>query len=147
MGLKDKLANVDLSGLTSVFKREDNGENDGLRGGGSGGAHTGLGYTKEGGLSRGPWQRFDSGDGSSGDGGVGMLLYLTRGSQVGLNCWNVSQPTCVTPFSVEDGLGPFRRLQSADAPATLCTGLLPSCRALHRRAHAHNAEAMGCGTK
>lgn len=88
MGIKDKLANIDVSGLTSVFKRDDDGENDGLRGGKGGGAHSGLGYTKDGGLSRGPWQRFDSGDGSSSDGGVGMLLYLTRGSQVSGVMWS-----------------------------------------------------------
>ena len=118
MALKDKLASIDVSGLTSVFKRDDDGENDGLRGGkGGGGAHSGLGYTKDGGLSRGPWQRFDSGDGSSGNGGVGMLLYLTRGSQVGLAvaAGPSVNPARVTPFRKRmDGHGPSLRAATVD---------------------------------
>lgn len=104
MGIKDKLANIDVSGLTSVFKRDDDGENDGLRGGKGGGAHSGLGYTKDGGLNRGPWQRFDSGDGSSSDGGVGMLLYLTRGSQVSGVMWSALR-TSVNPRASRPLLG------------------------------------------
>ena len=135
MGLKDKLANVDVRGLTSVFKRDDDGENDGLRGGkGGGGAHSGLGYTKDGGLSRGPWQRFDSGDGSSGNGGVGMLLYLTRGSQVGLAVAagpSVNLRASRRFSSGWTGTGLPCGLQSTDGGVNPYAGLLPPRRTLH----------------